>query len=176
MNSFATLSQITPSNVSTYIQSASIQTAQIASLAVGSAKIQDLAVSTIKIANQAVTIPVSLNQEGSITWATGALQTIATLTISNDSSVYMPVTGIVTCNIYWQSGIVRNTYPCYYYIQDNGGNTLKVFPSSNDVVSFQFVATILPNSSTTFYFQWVGNANPVNQIKNTVMTILGTKR
>jgi hypothetical protein len=67
--SFATLSQITGANVSTYIANAAIGSAHIANAAIGSAhianaaigsaKIGDLAVSTLKIQDNAVTVPVS---------------------------------------------------------------------------------------------------------------------
>lgn len=46
--------QITPSNASTYIANAAIQTAQIADLAVGSAKIADAAITSAKIGNAAI--------------------------------------------------------------------------------------------------------------------------
>jgi hypothetical protein len=51
---FATLDQITSANVSTYIASAAIRTAQIGDAQITTAKIGDLQVDTLKIANQAV--------------------------------------------------------------------------------------------------------------------------
>lgn len=64
---FATLDQITPANVTTYIANLAVKTAQIALLAVGTGNIINLAVETIKIKDQAVTIPLSAFTTGTLT-------------------------------------------------------------------------------------------------------------
>jgi hypothetical protein len=56
---FATLSQITSANISTYMAGAAIGFAQIGTAAIKTAAIEDLAVNTLKIAGRAVTNPLS---------------------------------------------------------------------------------------------------------------------
>ena len=74
--------QITPTNVSTYIASVAIKTAQIADLAVTTGKIQNLAVDTLQVAGNAITVPLAAYTAASIAANGGLLQSIAVPIIS----------------------------------------------------------------------------------------------
>jgi hypothetical protein len=82
---FATLNQITSSNVSTYIANLAVGTAQINNLAVSSAKIADLAVNTLQIAGNAVTIPVGVTA-ATAPWSVPAYQFQPMVTASINST------------------------------------------------------------------------------------------
>jgi hypothetical protein len=100
---------IDPSYASTYIRSASIDTAQIANLAVEEGKINNLAVSTLKIQDQAVTFPdatytgtaltIAQNTSGQqtiqthTTTSTGApTEVLASFTVENTSNISGSIT------------------------------------------------------------------------------------
>lgn len=85
LGAFATLSQITPSNVSTYIASAAIGSAYIEDASIISAKIDTAAVDTLKLAGQAVTIPSSAytSADYSIAQSSTSWYTVQSLTYTS---------------------------------------------------------------------------------------------
>ena len=105
--SFATLSQITHANASTYIAAAAIDTAQIANLAVGTALIANAAITNAKIADLQVTtgkiadLQVTTLKIGDNAVTTNVVATSSFLELNNNvdtiivSTIYMPTPGYI---------------------------------------------------------------------------------
>lgn len=102
LGSFATLSQITSSNISTYIASAAIDSAYIANAAITSALIGDAEIGTLKIANQAVTVPAGteLASQFSLVWLGGSVESGNIMSVSVDSGG-QPVWITFTIQVNW---------------------------------------------------------------------------
>ena len=94
---FATLSQITEANASTYLNGAIIDTANIKLLAVGRGAIKYAAVDTLQLAGQAVIIPVSAYTEGPVFANTTPTAQTATIA-STGAPVAITVSGFVQCS------------------------------------------------------------------------------
>lgn len=166
--------QITPSNASTYIANAAIQTAQIADLAVGSAKIADAAITqakigtaaittakigdaqvdTLQIAGQAVTIPVSAYTSGGIS-IPGAVET--SVQSASLVSTGAPIFLLFTANIANGKVFVENGDSDYYestptHIKIYRGSTLIQSTSFNDSGAMAVTIQDTPGSGSVTYY------------------------
>lgn len=187
--------QITASNISTWMASNAISgtyiangsifaahiydgqitNAKIGTAAVTSAKISDASVETLKIAGNAVTVPVS-NRSWPNSWGTGTYQWFWNLWISNTSSVWMTIYGIVTG---WVTYNATRRLTGWKIIKGNGsgysdfvnyGQTLSEIPFP----TMSFSDTIAPGESVYFSPVWIGdNTTQLNYVS---MIIWGAKR
>jgi hypothetical protein len=150
--SFATLSQITAANVSTYIASAAIGTAYIANAAitqakignaaVGSAQIADAAITTAKIgtaqidtlrlAGRAVTFPQSAYTGGTING--NSELTLQTITVSSTGEpallvfsayIYCSTNEVLTFNLYRDGVLIYTAGGGANYYQQIGGQQVE---------------------------------------------------
>ena len=101
---FATLSQINPSNVWTYIANGAIQNAHIANAAITSAKIGVAEIDTLRIAGNSVTVStsVSTNAEWSSLYLTAPYGGVINIVAYVDSFSYTPN----YLNVYVNGGLV----------------------------------------------------------------------
>jgi len=183
---------ISPSNASTYILNASIQTAHIANLAVTNAlienlavgsgkiaalavtsgKIADLAVSTLKIAGNAVTVP-SLVTASFVVAGNAGYQSVLNLTINNTATVAMTGFLFFSCRQGYSAGVKTSGFRIYAgatIILDYGTTT-----AYNDYPNLSCQYTIPASTSVTFAAQFFGQDGTVTIGQRNLM-FLGVKR
>lgn len=132
--SFAFINQLTPANISTYIQSAAIgsalianaaitnakigdlevSTAKIQNAAITSLKINDLAVSTLKIAGNAVTVPTTVSTSVKENVVTGSYTTHIT------ASIFMDTPGVLYASLTASLGFPNNPSESLHELLVNG--------------------------------------------------------
>ncbi|HEY0960910.1 MAG TPA: hypothetical protein VGE69_00960 [Pseudomonadales bacterium] len=128
----SSIDQITPGNVSTYIQS--------------------LAVGTLQIANNAVTIPSSVTTTSFVTTTTfNTWYEVNSLTVDYGSNTPTGVLVMATVNLNYSSGSGEVIYECKIMHNGNSYGTIQVSAPSGYALSLVTMAGIVPNSgSNTF--------------------------
>ena len=155
------------------IDNAAITTAKIADAQITTAKIVNLAVDTLKIQGNAVTVPVNAIS-GSVVAGNGAYQSVISLTVTNSSSVFMPVVVFFSAVVGYSAG-VRSVG---FAINDNTSQLGSFGIFSGGFVSlpsFQVYSGVNPFSSNTFTVFYYGEDATV-QMGFKSLTALGVKR
>lgn len=140
---FATLSQVTSANISTYIAVGAIGTAYIGEAAINNAKIGNAEVSTLKLAGNAVTVPTS-QYSSSVVYASTNIQVLlsTTITLSQPGWIYASVAGTQ----YYPDGVVDT----YHYLIINNTECSYVFTGGATTVCIALAGAYYASSAGTY--------------------------
>lgn len=163
------------------IETAGVDTPQIADLAVTNAKIENATITgakigtaeidTLLIAGDAVTVPASAT--GGTNTGDGSWQAATSVTIT------LSVTADVLINWSFEQGYPAGSAPDWGYRVKRGTTTLKSregMAAVNDAPSGAFLNTSVAAGTHTFYLEWKGEPNGQTITSTGSITVVGVQR